>query len=169
MYYLTDMTKRLILALILLTATAPFLFAGKNAYIVVDKPAAMLYVIENTDTLMSAPVSAGLNPGDKQRRGDHRTPEGTFSISQICDARHWTHDFKDGHGERKGAYGPWFYRLKTPKWTSIGIHGTCFPELVGTKASEGCIRLRNEDLLKLHKHIRLGMKVIVTPDRPAKK
>lgn len=64
----------------------------------------------------------------------------------------------------RGAYGPWFFRLKIAQWTSIGIHGTCFPESIGTRVSEGCVRLKNEDLLKLKSFIKIGMKVIITED-----
>ena len=134
--------------------------------IVIDKPALMLYVIsEKSDTLFRAPVCVGKNLGDKQRKGDMRTPEGTFTISQIQDASTWTHDFGDGAGERQGAYGPYFFRLVTPPHTGIGIHGTCFPERISTRDSEGCIRLLNDDLRALRPYVFKGMTVTVTPDK----
>lgn len=134
--------------------------------IVIDKPSLMLYVIsEKSDTLFRAPVCVGKNLGDKQRKGDMRTPEGTFTISQIQDASSWTHDFGDGAGERKGAYGPFFFRLVTPPHTGIGIHGTCFPERISTRDSEGCIRLLNDDLRALRPYVFKGMSVTVTPDK----
>lgn len=43
-------------------------------------------------------VALGKVPGNKQKAGDMRTPEGSFSVQQIQDARSWTHDFKDGKG-----------------------------------------------------------------------
>lgn len=132
--------------------------------IVVDKPSLQLYAIENADTLFSAPICAGCNFGDKLKKGDNKTPEGVFSISQIQNSSKWKHDFGDGKGLISGAYGPWFFRLKTPKWTSIGIHGTCFPKSIGKRESEGCVRLNNEDLLKLKPFIKIGMKVIITKD-----
>lgn len=155
---------RLLSLLALLSSLAVF-GQSNGSYIVVDKPSLKLYVIAGRDTLLTAPVCVGKNLGNKQRSGDMRTPEGSFTISQIQDASYWTHDFGDGAGARKGAYGPWFFRLKMPKWTSIGIHGTCFPERIGTRDSEGCIRLSNKDLNRLKPHIYEGMKVIVTPDK----
>ncbi len=134
-------------------------------HIVINKSELVIYVINKNDTLFTAPVCVGKNFGDKQKSGDCRTPEGAFSISQIQDARSWQHDFGDGGGMRKGAYGPWFFRLKTPRWTSIGIHGTCFPESIGTRDSEGCVRLQNDDLTELRKHVAVGMKVIILPDK----
>lgn len=132
--------------------------------IVVDKPNLQLFVIEGSDTLFSAPICIGSNFGDKLKKGDHKTPEGVFSISQFQNSSKWKHDFGDGKGLISGAYGPWFFRLKTPKWTSIGIHGTCFPKSIGKRESEGCVRLNNEDLLKLKPFIKIGMKVIITKD-----
>lgn len=142
--------------------------AAANAVntIIVDKPGLMLYVCsEEGDTVFSAPVACGRNLGDKQRRGDNRTPEGTFSVSQIQDSRSWLHDNRDGLGPVKGCYGPWFIRIRHPKWTSIGIHGTRFPKSIGTRASEGCIRLNNEKVVELLKYVSIGSPVIIHPDR----
>ena len=139
-------------------------FFAQQRRIIVDKPHLMLYVVEQTDTIFKAPVCVGKNLGDKVKSGDCRTPEGKFTVSQIQSSKAWTHDFKDGKGERKGAYGPWFIRLKMPRWTSIGIHGTCFPERIGTRDSEGCIRLNNDDLLVLKPLVEIGMPVEILPD-----
>lgn len=136
----------------------------EDAYIVVDKPAFMLHVIADTDTLFSAPVCLGANYGNKQYRGDQRTPEGTFHISMIQDSRYWSHDFRDGKGKIPHAYGPWFLRLKADPWRAIGIHGTCFPESIGKRESEGCVRLNNYDMAKLRKYVSVGMKVVILPD-----
>lgn len=132
--------------------------------IIIDKPALMLYLIEESDTIFATPVCVGANFGNKQRKGDMRTPEGSFSISQIQNSSSWRHDFGDGNGAVKGAYGPWFMRLRIPGWRSIGIHGTCFPESIGTRDSEGCIRLQNDSLSRLHSLVSPGLPVIILPD-----
>lgn len=130
--------------------------------IVIDKLKFELIVQSNKgDTLLVMPCAVGLNAGQKEREGDMKTPEGIFSIASIENSSKWTHDFKDGYGKRKGAYGPWFIRLKTPKFKGIGIHGTCFPESIGKQSSEGCVRLRNEDLLKLVPYVKKGDIVII--------
>ncbi len=133
-------------------------------FIVVDKQKLKLYVMENADTIFCKDVCAGMNLGNKERKGDHKTPEGTFTISAIQKSSKWRHDFGDGNGSIKGAYGPWFFRLKTPKWTTIGIHGTCFPETIGKRASEGCIRMNNDDIEELRHLVKVGMKVIILED-----
>lgn len=158
------MDKRFLFLYILFSSLITSCLAQSKT-IIVDKPNLRLYVIAKTDTLLNAPVCVGLNYGDKIKTGDKRTPEGTFTVSQIQNSSKWKHDFGDGKGEVAGAYGPWFIRLKTPKWTSIGIHGTCFPLSIGTRASEGCIRLNNRDLVKLKTLISVGTKVIVVPDK----
>lgn len=138
--------------------------AGAVNTVIVDKPALMLYVTsEKGDTLFSAPVAVGRNFGDKQRSGDCRTPEGTFSISKIHDSSGWYHDAHDGRGSVR-CYGPLFFRIKHPRWYSIGIHGTDQPGSVGTRASEGCVRLSNDNILKLRNYVGVGSRVIIHPD-----
>lgn len=133
--------------------------------IVVSKQHCLLYVISaENDTLCQMPCAVGLNLGQKKRKGDMKTPEGVFPILRIHNSKTWTHDFKDGAGERRGAYGPWFIRLKVPRFTGIGIHGTCFPESIGTHCTEGCVRLNNEDLVKLVTFIRRGDIVEIEQD-----
>lgn len=133
--------------------------------VIVSKKELKLYVVNaKNDTIFTAPVCVGKNYGDKQMKGDYRTPEGTFKIHKILDARSWKHDFKDGAGVREGAYGPYFMRLQMENYKDIGIHGTCFPESVGTRASEGCVRLRNEDITRLYRYVRIGTMVTILPD-----
>jgi hypothetical protein len=109
------------------------------------------------------PIACGKNLGDKGIRGDMKTPEGVFRVSEIQNSSTWGHDFKDGNGEIEGAYGPYFIRLYVPGHSGIGIHGTHDNNSLGTRATEGCIRLQNENLLTLLKLIHSGTVVIITP------
>jgi lipoprotein-anchoring transpeptidase ErfK/SrfK len=45
----------------------------------------------------------------------------------------------------------------------IGFHGTPTVSSIGQAASNGCVRLANDDVLALYEHVRLGMTVIVEP------
>lgn len=119
---------------------------------------------ESEDTLFMAAISAGRNMGDKQQVGDCRTPEGEFEVENIQDSQTWVHDFKDGKGLRKNAYGPFFIRLQVPRFTGIGIHGTCLPQSIGSRSSEGCIRLKNEDIEKWVQLISIGSKCVILLD-----
>lgn len=113
--------------------------------------------------VVTYPMACGKNKGHKQKKGDMRTPEGKFSLQQIQDAHDWSHDFGDGKGVIKGAYGPCFIRLRTG-FSGIGIHGTHDPKSIGTRATEGCIRLENKNAEALSKQVTLGMTVIIGPE-----
>lgn len=128
--------------------------------IIISKRKFELTVIDTSgNTLCVMPCAVGLKSGQKKKEGDCKTPEGLFTVASIEDSSCWTHDFNDGYGARIGAYGPWFIRLEVPSFEGIGIHGTCFPESIGSRSSEGCIRLKNDDLVKLIPLIRKGDKV----------
>lgn len=137
----------------------------KNARIIlISKQEMKLRLIDyKGNELFCAPVATGKNKGNKQKKGDMRTPEGVFQVSDIQDASGWTHDFGDGKGEISGAYGNHFIRLSVPGQKGIGIHGTHLPESIGTRASEGCIRMHNEDLEQLVKLIYPPLTVVITP------
>lgn len=130
-----------------------------NEYsIVIDKGNFTLYLLDKGKEIKSFPVAIGLNPGQKQKSGDMRTPTGNFTVDEIDDASYWKHDFGDGKGEIAGAYGPYFISLETG-WDGIGIHGTHDPASIGHRVSEGCIRLNNSDLRVLRKYVTTGTKV----------
>ena len=142
----------------------------ENCFIVISKQELKLYVCEvvEDDTVRVAefPVCLSKNLGQKERKGDMKTPESTweqpFSITQIQNASDWVHDFGDGRGSIL-AYGNWFMRLKTPGFSGIGIHGSTNNEdSVPGRASEGCVRLRNDDLDILKEQYAFeGMKVVI--------
>lgn len=144
----------------------PVADASKSDCIVISKESMTLTLYDaDGNVVMHCPVAVGRNYGNKQKVGDMRTPEGEFSVSQIQDASLWTHDFRDGKGVIAGCYGNWFIRLKTLPHIGIGIHGTHLPESIGTRATEGCIRLHNADLDKLKPLVKIGMKVIIEPSQ----
>jgi len=141
-----------------------------SSLIVVSKRDLTLTVYARNDSgdtiaLASYPVCMGQNKGDKEKSGDMRTPESPaghpFTITMIQDASSWKHDFGDGRGSIL-SYGHWFLRLKTP-FNGIGIHGSTNNEgTVPGRASEGCIRLLDKDIITLkERYARVGMPVIV--------
>jgi lipoprotein-anchoring transpeptidase ErfK/SrfK len=140
-----------------------------NTFIVISKKDLKLtvYAPVQGDTVPVAqfPVCLSRNKGQKQGSGDMKTPESEpgepFTIEQIQDASTWTHDFGDGRGEFL-AYGAWFLRLKTG-FSGIGIHGSTGNEnTVPGRDSEGCIRMRDPDIITLKEQFaRVGMPVII--------
>jgi lipoprotein-anchoring transpeptidase ErfK/SrfK len=158
---------------------------AKNKIIIVDKQNQKLTIYDAFfGPIKTFDVSTGENVGNKLMKGDLKTPEGIFPVIGIEDASDWTYDFKDGKGETPGAYGPLFIRLKVDshtifenvstnfeftsgnEFTGIGIHGTHLNNLIGSRASHGCIRLRNEDLNELRQYIEPGTLVAIIPGRP---
>ena len=129
--------------------------------IVVNKSAYTLTLYKGSEPVKTYSVAVGKNKGDKQKRGDNRTPIGDFKIVSIENASGWSHDFHDGKGKIAGAYGPWFLRLDAKGWKGIGIHGTHDPDSRGTNATEGCIRLSNEDIAELRTFAYKNMPVVI--------
>lgn len=134
------------------------------SYIIVDKGTMTLTVYDAGGSQMfTAPVACGRGYGDKKRKGDNRTPEGFFIISEIRNSSSWSHDFNDGLGKRKGAYGGWFLRLLAPPHTGIGIHGTHIPQSLGYRDTEGCIRVENSVVDLLRTLVETGTPVVILP------
>lgn len=132
--------------------------------IIVSKEDMSLSVYDYSGRLcFSAPIACGMNYGNKKEKGDMKTPEGIFHISEIVNSATWKHDFKDGNGEIENAYGPYFIRLAVPNQKGIGIHGTHNPASIGSRVTEGCIRLKNDDLIALLPLVKCGTVVIITP------
>ena len=145
----------------------------ENCFIVMSKKDYYLYVYEaqGKDTVMLARYDCcfGLKKGNKERKGDMKTPNSSmevpFKITQLADASTWKHDFGDGRGNIK-SYGDYFLRLLTPGHSGIGIHGSTNNEVsVPGRASEGCIRLKDSDIIDLRRNYAFaGMKVVIKPE-----
>lgn len=63
-------------------------------------------------------------------------------------------------GSPKNPMGPRALLLDRDQYA---IHGTNRPKSIGTYASYGCIRMRNEDIIDLYDRVRVGAKVVVIP------
>ena len=87
----------------------------------ISKGDCTLSLYRGSELVKNYSVAVGRNPGNKRRIGDNRTPVGQFRVQSIENSQNWKHDFGDGNGVIKGAYGPWFIRLDTG-WKGIGIH-----------------------------------------------
>ena len=153
------------LLVILLLSFFAVSVSAKNRVVVSKSDFTLSVISEKGDTLYSCIIAYGKNSGNKTMVGDYKTPEGSFKVKMIYDATSWKHNFGDGKGTISGAYGPYFIRLDVPGFESIGIHGTCFPESMGTMSTEGCIRCTNEDISNFVKYISIGSEVEILPDK----
>ena len=135
-----------------------------NNWIYISKPELRLYVVTPDDSVLyTCRIACGAVKGHKQAKGDFRTPEGRFFISGMYDATNWVHKTRDGRMV-KGCYGPLFFSVNTWPWSGIGIHGTNQPRSIGTRASEGCIRVHSDNVVVLRKYVFERMRVVVSAE-----
>jgi|JI6StandDraft_1071083.scaffolds.fasta_scaffold139485_2 lipoprotein-anchoring transpeptidase ErfK/SrfK len=133
--------------------------------VLVDKQKLTLSMIRKDGSLIKEiPVAVGTGYGNKEKKGDMKTPEGIFQVQEIVDAHDWKYDFTDDSlGLIKGAYGPWFIRLNVPGQKGIGLHGTSDNTTIGKRISHGCVRMNNDDIEFLKSKIQIGALVVIIP------
>ena len=132
--------------------------------IIIEKGSRKLSVLENGKVITTFEVTIGEEAGNKAKSGDNRTPEGVFLVQKIHDASNWVYYPDDDTTKGiENAYGPWFIRLKVPRFKGIGIHGYYHDDHIGSRASEGCVRLNNEELQELVDFVEVGMPVMIIP------
>jgi hypothetical protein len=99
-------------------------------------------------------------------RPGEETPTGEFAIGPKQKDPVW---FRPGHdpvpfGDPENPLGtrwlPWFAGGEK---TGFGFHGTNEPEAVGGRVSQGCVRMRNEDVELLYEILPQGARVVVRP------
>ncbi len=87
------------------------------------------------------------------------TPVGEFKVTDKLVQPTW---FKTGAilppGSPENALGTRWMGFDKPGY---GIHGTIEPKSIGTQASEGCIRMLNEDVEELYSIVPAGTKVTI--------
>jgi lipoprotein-anchoring transpeptidase ErfK/SrfK len=114
-----------------------------------------VYIFEREHLLASYPVAIGAP--------DTPTPIGEFTIFQMIENPIWQSPWT-GEIHQPGANSAlglrWIGFAELPGGV-IGFHGTPTVSSVGRAASNGCVRLRNEDVLALFEYVQIGMTVIV--------
>ncbi|MBI4836868.1 MAG: L,D-transpeptidase [Candidatus Portnoybacteria bacterium] len=128
--------------------------------IVIDKSDKMLYLYKDGQLISQAPV--GIGTGDKTGAltggvsGDKITPVGDFVLTK--DIRSSPNGVFSG--EAGSNMGPVFLGIsandQNGNYRGIGIHGSGDDSLRGTN---GCIRLRNADVIELNKVVHAGTPV----------
>jgi lipoprotein-anchoring transpeptidase ErfK/SrfK len=136
----------------------PIKFPVESPWVLVDKSDFLLYVMVAPGIATMFPIGIGR---------DDRTPEGEFRISGKSENPNWR-DPRSGRLYRFGEPGHligtrWlgFADAKGP--THFGIHGTIAPDSIGKAQSDGCVRLRNEDVERLYELMPEGARVFVRP------
>ena len=139
-------------------------------FIIVDKGKMKVELYDKFGRLKKVYRGAcGRNYGNKRKKGDCRTPEGFFRAGSVSHSAHWHYTDENGkRSEKPGQYGPRFVRIITPKYSSMGIHGTDAPWSVGGRRSHGCVRILNENILELVEYVETGMPIIILPGKKDK-
>jgi hypothetical protein len=114
-----------------------------------------LYVYQGEEAIATYPVAVG--------RPDTPTPTGEFQIFEMLENPAWKNP-RTGEIEPAGANGSlgtrWMGFVNMPNGV-IGFHGTPNRASIGSAASHGCVRMRNEDAEALFRQVEIGTIVIV--------
>ncbi len=135
--------------------------ADNSSAILVDKGRARLYVYDGKEGLKeSYNVISGKKKGDKEVRGDEKTPEGVYFFVDVIDGQELpskygvlavTIDYPNPLDVAKGKTG-----------FGIWLHATDDPSrLERPRDSRGCVVASNEDVLGIAEDIELGRTPVV--------
>ena len=143
----------------------PIIFPGKTLYIytgkwsiTISKSTFRLYLYDNKKLFKVYKVGVG-------RQG--RTPSGTFRIvTKQVDPVWYNEGRAIPFGDEKNVLGTRWMALQPVGKTDTnlhgyGIHGTWLPETIGTQSSNGCIRMKNEDVEELFSILPRKTEVII--------
>lgn len=131
-----------------------------------------LYVLEGADVVWSTKIGTGTGETlvGAGQRWDFSTPRGPFRVQyKEKEPVWWLPDWVFvERGEPIPPYDSPERRLEGELGAAalyltqeIAIHGTDNPELLGDAISHGCIRMSNEDVLRLYDELEVGAPVII--------
>lgn len=105
----------------------------------------------------SYPVAVG--------KAETPTPQGQFSVSQMIVNPTWQSPWT-GEVHQPGpdsALGLRWIEFATNDQGAFGFHGTPTLDSIGQAASNGCVRMRNEDVVALFSQVSVGTPVTILP------
>ncbi|MEM8504138.1 MAG: L,D-transpeptidase [Cyanobacteria bacterium P01_D01_bin.1] len=128
-----------------------------NNRILLDLSDRTVYLYSGSELIDSYPVAVGT--------AETPTPTGEFSVTQLVVNPVWQ--------------SPWTGEVRSPgpdsalglRWIGFtsnsegvfGFHGTPTVESIGHAASNGCVRMRNDDVVELFSQVAIGTTVSVVP------
>src|SRR5215813_15170020 len=163
------------------TSRTPLKLPLKDPRIEVHKAQRLLFLYSDGKLVRTYKIGLGLSPvGDKERQGDHRTPEGEFylfiknpksafylslGVSYPSPA-HAERGLRDGRITR-AQYDEIIkankQKLTPPQHTKLGgdifIHGNG----AGSDWTWGCVALENDEMKELYDAVGVGTPVIIKP------
>jgi lipoprotein-anchoring transpeptidase ErfK/SrfK len=129
--------------------TALGVYGIVDTHLVVDLERLTVTLFRGGRPILRAPAGVGLPQWP--------TPKGSFYIRDVLTkyASPFYGPVAFGTSARSSVLTDW------PGGGFIGIHGTDEPQLLPGRVSHGCIRLRNEDILRLRKLMPVGTPVTI--------
>jgi L,D-transpeptidase catalytic domain len=128
-----------------------FRFVSTRLRVLIDQSDRRLTVYRNGRVLMRVPVAIG--------KPSTPTPTGRFAIAEMIRTR------------TPGAFlGPIVFPLTGYSNVlnefaggngRVAMHGTSLPHLIGTRASNGCIRIHNSNVVRISRLVRPGVPVTI--------
>src|SRR5215813_83850 len=163
------------------TSRNPLKLALKDPRIEVHKAQRRLFLYSDGKLVRTYKIGLGLSPvGDKERQGDHRTPEGEFYLFiknpksafylslglSYPSPAHAERGLRDGRITR-AQYDEIIkankQKLTPPQHTKLGgdifIHGNG----AGSDWTWGCVALENDEMKELYDAVGVGTPVIIKP------
>lgn len=142
-------------------------------YLVVDTESNQLTMRKGTKVLHTAVCGTGSRRAVEEEAGRNwffETPQGTFSVlgrerNPVWIRPDWSYveenmpvpPLNDPDRIVRGVLGKYALLLGS----GYKIHGTTFPQFLGTHYTHGCIALGDEDLDLVHKSVKIGTKVYI--------
>ncbi len=143
--------KKYLIVFLLIVLFLPFTATAEAAreQIIINKGTNQLAYYQDNKLIKVFPIATGKNI--------NLTPEGNFYItSKIVNPPYYKKNIPGG--SPYNPLGPRWLGLSIPGG-AYGIHGTNNPASIGTYASEGCIRLYNQDIIWLFERVSIGTPV----------
>jgi len=140
--------------------------ATKEPYLLLRLSERRLYLKD--DDVVQAPEGFLVAIG----RAQYPTPTGRFQVNEmVTNPDFLVFDFSNPNRPNRGRIAPglnnplglrWIAFAEAHGW-AVGFHGTTKTEVLGQAVSHGCVRMRNEDIVKVYDRIKVGTPVIVEP------
>ena len=145
----------LITCLLLWTTTTAFA-EEDQLFLLVEKSKNQLQIVMNDLPIYTFRVATG--------KTLDKTPEGTYKIIRKV-KKPWYLPKNIPGGDPTNPIGTRWLGLNVSETDGYkyGIHGTNDPSSIGKHVSQGCIRMRNEDIEWLFRHIPLNTEVRIIP------
>ncbi|MDX2215090.1 MAG: L,D-transpeptidase [Oculatellaceae cyanobacterium bins.114] len=128
-----------------------------NPHVVLKLGQRRVYLYQGDRVLASYPVAIG--------RSDTPTPTGQFQVFQLIENPRWQSPWTGEvtpPGPNSALGLRWIGFARRPNGI-IGFHGTPTLSSIGQAASNGCVRMRNADVIALFERVEMGTTVIVEP------